>query len=152
MMEGTLSVPGTADYVVSVGACSSEEDLSLAPFSSRGPTRDGRLKPDLCAPGLGVVSALANMPGGDDVVDMDGTSMAAPHVTGAVALTYSRLAAAGVPFPTVAEIIGELRRQARPVGTFHPAFGSGVLDIVEFINALTARYAPNLDPVSKSDA
>nr|WP_250814238.1 S8 family serine peptidase [Neorhizobium tomejilense] len=59
-LEGSLSVPATAEYVVSVAACTSDEELTLAPFTSRGRTRDDRMKPDLCAPGVFVRSALAS--------------------------------------------------------------------------------------------
>ena len=146
-IEGTLSVPGTADYVVAVGACGAQDGMLLASFSSHGPTRDGRDKPDVCAPGLGVRSARANGMLGDEQVPMDGTSMAAPHVTGAVALLYSRLAAAGVPQPTVAEILGDLRRHARFMGGFHTGFGSGILDVSSFLNAATGRHAPHLPAI-----
>ncbi len=75
----------------------------IARFSSSGPTRDGRQKPDLCAPGVQVLAARSrprDWPGKDDGVPppmhsrMSGTSMAAPHVTGTVALMFE---AAGRP-------------------------------------------------------
>ncbi|MCP2341532.1 S8 family serine peptidase [Actinomadura rupiterrae] len=62
-------------------------------FSSSGPTADGRMKPDLVAPGAGVLAARSTprgaAPGTGGLTRMSGTSMAAPHVTGTVALLYS---------------------------------------------------------------
>lgn len=64
----------------------------LAPFSSSGPTRDGRLKPDLVAPGVRVLAARSAPREPDDetplVTRMSGTSMAAPYVAGTVALMF----------------------------------------------------------------
>lgn len=60
----------------------------VAPFSSVGPTRDGRCKPDLVAPGVGVLAARSAPRGWHTNANVrkSGTSMAAPEVTGAVAL------------------------------------------------------------------
>ncbi len=66
----------------------------LSPFSSRGPSRDGRIKPDISAPGQYILSAYSADSWMNDwgtyhkqkYVAMQGTSMAAPNVTGCVAL------------------------------------------------------------------
>ena len=54
--------------------------------SSQGPTRDGRLKPDICAPGTNIVAANGFAMNGSAWTEMTGTSMASPYVTGVVAL------------------------------------------------------------------
>ena len=74
------------DSVFSVGAIDQSRDIAL--FSSRGPvTADGsgRMKPDISAPGVDVLSSV---PGGGYATE-SGTSMAGPHVVGAVALFWS---------------------------------------------------------------
>jgi hypothetical protein len=128
--------PAAYPEVLTVGAV--DRDERLAVFSSRGPVPGGG-KPDLVAPGAGVVSA---MPGGG-YATLDGTSMATPHVAGVVALMWSAQPALIGDVDTTGRL---LRETARPVEIDdEPACGGGAAlvgaGLVDAHAAVTAALA-----------
>jgi hypothetical protein len=79
----TAGSPGDYPSVYAVGAY--DINNMIAPFSSRGPGFDGIVKPNISAPGVNVRSSVT----GSGYRTMDGTSMATPHLSGAIALMWS---------------------------------------------------------------
>ena len=124
---------------LAVGAYNKHDpEMRLGHFSSVGPTRDGRLKPDLCAPGISVLAARsAPRPAHDPVqlcTRMSGTSMAAPHVTGTVALMFQ----AAPRRLRIEETHNLLLQSARKVSIpedIPERIGIGFLDIEEAVDA-----------------
>ena len=81
----TLIAPADADSIIAVGAM--DFNGNVARFSSKGPTSDLRIKPDVCAPGVSVVSAGKSAD--DRYESSSGTSMATPLTAGVAALVRS---------------------------------------------------------------
>lgn len=111
----------------------------VAAFSSVGPTRDHRPKPDLCAPGEGVLAARSSPRGASKSPGMfvrkSGTSMASPHVTGAVALCLQ-----GAKRPLWSHEIRELilnnTEPAPASGRDALRYGHGYLDVAKVVDAV----------------
>ena len=96
-----ITVPADADNILTVGAVTSDEPRRIAPFSSIGPSQDGRVKPDIVA--IGAPAFLVN--GRGNIMQDMGTSFAAPIVCGLAACLWQAL-----PEKTAKEMI-ELIRQ-----------------------------------------
>ncbi len=105
-MEMTINDPGNAALAITVGSTHRENPLvyGVSYFSSKGPTGDGRFKPDLVAPGEKIISCERSGHSGDDVAgsvsaarslviaryrEDSGTSVAAAHMSGSVAAFLS---------------------------------------------------------------
>ena len=86
----SISDPANADLCIAVGSVhkASPHKYGVSYYSSKGPTLDGRPKPDLVAPGEKIYSCNAELTQ-DPYIEMSGTSMAAPHVSGAIAAFLS---------------------------------------------------------------
>jgi hypothetical protein len=127
----SITDPGNAEEVITVGATHRyrPHTYGVSYFSSRGPTGDGRRKPDIVAPGEKIISTLPN--GG--LGPKDGTSMAAPHVSGAAALLLARHN----------ELIGQPKRikqilldTATDLGRERYFQGAGMLDILRALQSV----------------
>jgi serine protease AprX len=109
--------PADGDSVIAVGAVNSSGEI--AEFSSRGPTADGRIKPDFCATGVSVF--VANWAGGYGFAS--GTSYSTPLIAGGIALLLE-----GHPGWTLAEILMALKSSASNNFLPNNTYGWGIPD------------------------
>jgi subtilisin family serine protease len=166
-LSNTINDPGNADGAITVGSTHRESPhtFGISYFSSKGPTADGRLKPDLVAPGERILScaagtkrdkaigtlsevgkAVVSQPPTDGrnagaagnvktayYVEDSGTSMAAPHVSGAIAAFLSiRREYIGRP----EEIKRIFLSNATPLGREHYFEGHGLVDLMRAIQSV----------------
>lgn len=155
----TIGMPATEERAIAVASFVSRAETApgtlnppglnvgqISPFSSRGPTRHGQQRPDIAAPGQHVVAALAanshmaNAPSlsqrrlpGDEYISIQGTSMAAPFVTGVIALMLQQ-----EPGLYPEEIHQRLRATAQrdedTSAVWNPEFGYGKIDVEALLN------------------
>ncbi|MGD9721711.1 MAG: S8 family peptidase [Pirellulales bacterium] len=127
----SITDPGNAEGVITVGSThrNAPHTYGVSFFSSRGPTGDGRAKPDLVAPGEKIESCVP----GNRLKRMDGTSQAAPHVSGAAAQLMARHE----------ELIGQparikqiLCRTATDLGRTRDFQGAGMLDALRALQSI----------------
>jgi hypothetical protein len=152
----TIGIPATAKRLLCVGSHVSKTQWTdvndtvrvranatldqISGFSSRGPSRDGRVLPNLTAPGEAIISALSSDFPADSAVivqgggyqEQQGTSQASPHITGITALMLQR-----DPSLTPENVRSILQTTATPAGIGNPnnVFGRGR------VNALAALQA-----------
>jgi subtilisin family serine protease len=146
--QPSINDPGNADLAITVGATHRDmpHAYGVSYFSSKGPTGDGRRKPDLLAPGERILSCAAgpdltswrdkaglNGQGGAYYIERSGTSQAAPHVSGIIAgLLSVRTEFIGKPD----QIKKLLVDNATDLGR-EPAFqGAGLVDMMRIIQAI----------------
>ncbi|GII90018.1 S8 family serine peptidase [Sinosporangium siamense] len=133
----SIGSPGSADAALTVGAV--DKNNVLADFSSTGPrNHDGAVKPDVTAPGVGIVAAAAQGTAAEPYVPMSGTSMATPHVVGAAGILAQRN-----PTWTGKQIRAALIGSSAKQGTDGPfKQGAGRVDVVRAIaQTVTAEPA-----------
>lgn len=171
--EELISEPGNAVELITTAAWTSRQTWvccngtvsqfsgtpavgNIAPFSSNGPTRDGRQKPEIAAPGLAIIStrsfdvagtcpasgASTLIGDGLNHTANSGTSMAAPHTTGACAVLMQKRGAL-----TPAQIKSYLASHAIVDGftgaVWNNSFGNGKLHLGDLIDPTVAVVAPN---------
>jgi subtilisin family serine protease len=130
----TISSPGTARSAITVGAV--DRNDVIASFSSRGPNmKDLAVKPEVCAPGVSVVSSV---PGGG-YGSLSGTSMATPHVAGVAALLRA-VHRDWTPARIKAALIASTSNVADEV----MATGSGRIDVVSAASVTIGADPPSL--------
>ena len=131
----TLTEPGAAERVISVGAYNHITDASYA-ASGRGYTATGLVKPDFVAPGVDVYGVRA----GGGYTTRTGTSVAAAHAAGAAALLLTWGVTDGnLPYMGTNEVKSVLIRGAkRENSTVYPnnIYGYGKMDVIEAFNKL----------------
>jgi subtilisin family serine protease len=148
-LSNTINDPGNAEFAITVGATHRDAPYTygVSYFSSKGPTGDGRVKPDLVAPGERITSCgagkrlkkaivtagLSDSVGRSYYMEDSGTSMATPHVSGAIAAFLSiRREFIGKPLDVKRIFLST----ASPLGRERYFEGHGLIDLIRAIQSV----------------
>lgn len=135
-----IGAPADAIDILAVGAVGDVENF--APFSSYGPSADGRVKPDVCAMGWGSVVLRENV---DSVAAANGTSFASPILAGLVACLWQLH-----PNNTAPEVMAAVRQSASFYNAPSDSLGCGVPDFAvahTILQATGIRSVTDLDVI-----
>lgn len=140
----TVGSPACARKVITVGATDKQD--GIANYSSRGPTSDGRIKPDVCFPGSSITSARAKgtamgIPVNDFYTTASGTSMATPHATGTCALLLQK-----VPTLKPAEIKAAFMANTKNLGLDDNTQGKGRVIVLNVYRSFAGPVPPEPEP------
>ncbi|GGU43627.1 S8 family serine peptidase [Streptomyces daghestanicus] len=136
----SIGSPGAADAALTVGAVDAADEAAW--FTSAGPRHgDNALKPDLSAPGVGILAARSTLTAGEGAyTSMDGTSMATPHVAGVAALLAEEH-----PDWTGAQLKDALMSTSKPLDASAYRLGAGRVSVPDAIGAdITATGSAGL--------
>ena len=126
--EALPSIGAAACMTITTRHKSEPHAYGISYFSSRGPTADGRIKPDLVAPGERIVSCLPD----EEKGPLDGTSQAAPHVSAAAAMLMARYPELNREPRRIKQILCE---SATDLGRERAFQGHGLLDILRALQS-----------------
>ena len=135
-LPGSIWSPADVDSVLTVGAVDAANTIWSG--SSRGPTSDGRIKPEVVARGVGTIWAVAS--NNSQYGSANGTSLSTPLVAGAAALVRE-----AHPDWTVAQVRTALMNTADKAGTPGNDYGWGRIDAVKAIYSGTVTYPKPFD-------
>ncbi|MHA1596867.1 MAG: S8 family serine peptidase [Candidatus Asgardarchaeia archaeon] len=129
----SVNAPGDARLVLTVGSYSYISGGTVSPFSSKGPTIDGRVKPEVVAPGKNV--PVANPLTNDSYTFDSGTSFSTAIVSGSVCLIVEVLRDKGISFSPL-KIKYSLMFTAKPLGGEYPSYewGWGLIQVYDALS------------------
>ncbi|MGM0581131.1 MAG: S8 family serine peptidase [Bacteroidota bacterium] len=147
--DGPFNIIGpaaAAKNIITVGAITGFEEYEdpssaeMSGFSSWGPTNDGRIKPDLVADGVGLLSPSSS--GDEEYATLSGTSMSAPNVTGTLGLIQEYYRQSADTFMTAAQLKSLAIHTSREAGNAPGPdykYGWGILNAIDAIKVLQGR-------------
>lgn len=140
-----ITTTGVSKNVLTVAAVeellnyTKPSDVKMSTFSSPGPTDDGRIKPNISAKGVKVYSTYDN-PDNKSYIELPGTSMATPAITGAVLLLQQHYKNLNAVYMRSATVRGLLQHTALEAGAFDGpdySFGWGLANVKASAEAIT---------------